>query len=153
MKPPYLSPKLLGGTRKPGASWRDRGDKLRDLKRWDEAAQAYGRHLEQHPEDVAIWIQHGHMLKEAGHLTKAIASYNRSEELDPGDADRDIHLFHLRERLATIVESGEAPAAAEEDAEPPSPMARPRFSLPQHVPPGPGTLDATLIADRLRKQP
>jgi tetratricopeptide (TPR) repeat protein len=80
--------------------WRRKGDASREARNWLEAAHAYERYLNIEPSDDAIWVQYGHALKEAGILRSALIAYERSRELNPNDLDRDIHLFHLEQRIS-----------------------------------------------------
>lgn len=66
------------------------------------AAQAYEEHLFLHADDLAIWVQLGHALKEAGRLGDALAVYEHSARISPDDGDRDTHLLHLRTRIAHL---------------------------------------------------
>jgi glycosyltransferase involved in cell wall biosynthesis len=67
--------------------WLKAADAARDRRDWTAAALAYGHYLRQLPEDGPIWIQHGHMLKEAGLLGPAAESYERAMVLMPSDPD------------------------------------------------------------------
>jgi tetratricopeptide (TPR) repeat protein len=71
------------------------GDRNRDLKKWNEAAEAYAQHLELHPEDDAIWIQCGNCFKEAGNFVRSLAAYKKAEELNPKSFDIHLQLGHL----------------------------------------------------------
>ena len=42
-----------------------------------------------------MWVQYGHVLKEAGKAAEAEAAYRRSIILDPHSADAHLHLGHL----------------------------------------------------------
>jgi len=66
---------------------------------WSTAADSYRMYLATVPDDVRAWIQYGHALKEAGHLTEAEAAYGHAIELDPADNDAPLHLAHLLRRL------------------------------------------------------
>jgi glycosyltransferase involved in cell wall biosynthesis len=69
-------------------------DRRRDAGDWRGAAAAYAAHLERHPGDWAIWVQHGHCVKEAGDPLGALASYRRAEAGLPGDADLPLQIGH-----------------------------------------------------------
>lgn len=71
-----------------------RADRLRDARDWRGAAAAYAAHLERHPEDWPIWVQHGHCVKEAGDPLAALASYRRAEAGLAGDADLPLQIGH-----------------------------------------------------------
>src|SRR3954452_23240737 len=71
------------------------GDTYRDSKKWAEAAAAYCRHLEEAPDDTAIWIQAGNCFKEAGNFAKSLSAYRKAEQLDPGNFEIHLQLGHL----------------------------------------------------------
>ena len=70
------------------------GNQARDARDWAGAADQYRRHLLLSPEDGPIWIQLGHMLKEAGRRPDALLAYQRALELQPGNPDLLLHLGH-----------------------------------------------------------
>jgi tetratricopeptide (TPR) repeat protein len=72
-------------------------DRERDLKHWDRAAVLYEAHLLQadHANDASIWVQLGHMRKEAGHKDQALKAYMKSLELRPDIADTHLQIGHL----------------------------------------------------------
>jgi glycosyltransferase involved in cell wall biosynthesis len=74
------------------------GNAHRDSREWAKAATAYKRHLDANPEDAAIWVQYGHVLKEDGRLHDAEAAYETATVLLPSDPDAWIHLGHLLKR-------------------------------------------------------
>lgn len=78
----------------PGAS-RDDGDRARDEKDWNLAERHYVLHLSNHPDDVPIWIQLGHCLKEQGKLSEAEHAYRHGIELSLNDADAYLQLGHV----------------------------------------------------------
>ncbi|HZF77917.1 MAG TPA: tetratricopeptide repeat-containing glycosyltransferase family protein [Acetobacteraceae bacterium] len=73
---------------------RDEADRLRDLRDWRAATEAYAAYLDLRPEDSEIWIQHGHCVKEAGDPLSAIESYRRAATGRPQDADLQLNLGH-----------------------------------------------------------
>jgi glycosyltransferase involved in cell wall biosynthesis len=77
-------------------SERTAGDFARDRKNWVAAAAAYGRYLQLMPDDGAIWVQNGHMLKEAGLFNRADQSYDRAMKLLPLDPDVRVQRAILR---------------------------------------------------------
>ncbi len=77
---------------------RREGDAARERRDWRGAAIAYRRHLDRHPDAFPIWVQLGHMLKEAGDLDAALASYSRARDLRPDDPDLLLSLGHLHKR-------------------------------------------------------
>lgn len=74
---------------------RDRGDRARDRKAWEEAARFYESHLQSKPEDAAIWVQLGHARKEDGDHLGAEAAYRTALSLVPDEADVSLQLGHL----------------------------------------------------------
>jgi len=46
------------------------------------------------PDDAAIWVQLGHVLKEDGRRAEALESYRKAWELQPSNADILLHLGH-----------------------------------------------------------
>jgi len=70
-------------------------NRARDLRRWPQAAQAYGEALKSAPDLAHIHIQHGHALKELGDLPAAETAYLRALTLRPTSAEPHLHLGHL----------------------------------------------------------
>lgn len=143
-------PSLVPG-RSARLRYRREGDALRGKRNWTEAAQAYERHLGLNPDDHAIWIQYGHVLKEAGQLRSALTAYERSVQLKPADFDRDGHMEHLRRRIQQ-----DGPVASPTGMVPPDgtsrdTAARPRPRTPRPLQDGVATATVGLIADRLRR--
>ncbi|WP_237214476.1 glycosyltransferase [Falsiroseomonas oryziterrae] len=71
-----------------------RADACRDSGDWAGAAELYAAWLARDPQDAAIWIQHGHCVKEAGDPAASLDSYRRAAELRPDDADLAVQLGH-----------------------------------------------------------
>jgi len=69
-------------------------DRARDLQHWQLAARYYREALDQTPDNAPIWVQYGHALKEAGHLSEAENAYRTSLDLDAGVADTHLQLGH-----------------------------------------------------------
>jgi|GEM_PF-5297125 len=82
--------------------YRARGDRLRDTRYWAEAAEAYGQHLAQHPNDFAIWVQRGNCLKDAGDYTGALMAYSQAIRLEPENADVYLQMGHLAKLSGAI---------------------------------------------------
>ena len=80
-----------------------RGNVARDRGEWVTSARAYRAYLDAHPENVAVWIQYGHALKESGDLFGALDAYRRSSVLSPDDLDRDRIKRELEDRLALLL--------------------------------------------------
>jgi tetratricopeptide (TPR) repeat protein len=70
-------------------------DAARDARRWVEAAEGYEAVLKRDPQVAPIWVQYGHMLKEAGQRDEARRAYERALELEPGNADTHLQMGHL----------------------------------------------------------
>ena len=97
------------------------GDRARDRQAWAEAAALYRKHLLLMPDDAAIWVQLGHMLKEGGQPHEALSAYSTSATLRPGDNDVLLHLGHAMmavgdshngiERIRESATAGNAQAA------------------------------------------
>lgn len=75
-----------------------RADRLRDGKRWAAAAVAYRRALAIEPHHAAIWVQHGHSVKESGRVQDALASYERASILDTECADAALQFAYCLHR-------------------------------------------------------
>lgn len=72
-----------------------RADQARDAGDWDLAARLYREALDRNPQRGSIWIQYGHVLKEAGRLAEAEAAYRRAMSCDPADSEPHLHLGHV----------------------------------------------------------
>jgi tetratricopeptide (TPR) repeat protein len=82
--------------------YRARGDRLRDTRYWAEAAEAYGQHLADHPDDFAIWVQRGNCLKDVGDYSGAVRLTVRRSAVEPGDAECYRQMGHLAKLVATL---------------------------------------------------
>jgi hypothetical protein len=77
------------------------GDRARDARQWELAAQLYREGLDRDPRNPHIWVQYGHALKESGELrdpdklAQAELAYRRALSLDPGAADTYLQLGHI----------------------------------------------------------
>jgi tetratricopeptide (TPR) repeat protein len=99
-------------------SHRSVGDSHRDRQEWREAAKAYARHLEIHPEDDAIWIQCGNCFKEAGDFARSLAAYKTAEQLNSANFDVHLQLGHFNKitgRLSEALKSYEQAALLNPD--------------------------------------
>jgi glycosyltransferase involved in cell wall biosynthesis len=95
---------------------RELGDAARDAKDWPSAETAYENHLRSTPEDMAIWVQYGHSLKEQGKLIDAEAAYRRAIDLIPNDADAHLQLGHLLKAQGKLIDAERAYALSMEIA-------------------------------------
>jgi glycosyltransferase involved in cell wall biosynthesis len=71
------------------------------------SAQYFGALVAKWPLEAAAWVQLGHALKESGRLREAERAYVEALRLEPGKADTELHLFHLRKniiRLGLLIE-------------------------------------------------
>lgn len=80
----------------------DEADRLRDARDWGGAARLYAEWLATHPQDWAIWIQHGHCVKEQGDPDGALASYRQAERGLPRDADLQMQIGHALKRAGDL---------------------------------------------------
>lgn len=71
------------------------GDAARQRGDWKFAEENYRRHLIHAPDDVAIWIQLGHVVKEQHLYSEAANAYYRAVELNPSDDEAWLHLAHV----------------------------------------------------------
>lgn len=108
---------FLGGERQPPArgaplrasgdrKFRAAGDRARDLGDWVEAEKNYARHVQDAPDDVAIWVQLGNARKELRDYPGALAAYGRAITLDDADPDAHLqqgHALKLAGRLADAI--------------------------------------------------
>ena len=100
--------RLIGATSS-GASSRQllqEADRLRDQRKWRQAAEAYRRVLVLRPDLDPIWIQLGHALKEAADTEGAEVAYRRATYINPRSVDGYVQLGHVQKN------SGRTAAAA-----------------------------------------
>jgi O-antigen biosynthesis protein len=72
-----------------------RADRAKELGQWELAVRLYRRVLGRNPCNPAIWIQYGHVLKEAGRLAEAETAYRSAVTYNKRDADPEMHLGHV----------------------------------------------------------
>ncbi len=70
-----------------------RADRARDLGQWEIAARLYRRALDRNPGRSEIWVQYGHVLKEAGQRDAELA-YRRALADEPRVGDIHLQLGH-----------------------------------------------------------
>lgn len=58
-------------------------DAARDVDEWEGAARAYAKALASAPQLSHVWVQYGHMLREAGRREEARDAYERAVTLEP----------------------------------------------------------------------
>jgi len=67
-------------------------DRARDARHWHLAAAHYQKALRRNPCNPPIWVQYGHVLREAGRLAEAEAAYRMALVYDPRSADSHLQL-------------------------------------------------------------
>ncbi len=87
------------GPRLKGGEFQLLGDRARDRGEWVEAGVHYRAFLGHNPEAFPIWVQLGHVSKEAGNPIAAEQAYLRAVELRPTDADLLLNLGHLMKAI------------------------------------------------------
>jgi lipopolysaccharide biosynthesis protein len=75
------------------------GDLARDNGEWVAAAEHYRLYLARDPGCFQIWVQLGHMLKEAGRRSEAAAAYDEALKINSVDADLLLQLGHLNKLM------------------------------------------------------
>ncbi|WP_284948087.1 glycosyltransferase family 4 protein [Acidisoma cladoniae] len=90
-----------------GQSLRSKGDAARDARDWAGAEKAYRDFLSSKPDDAAIWVQYGHILKEQDKSSDAERAYRKAVALRPDDGDPSLHLAHLLKRMGRLSEATE----------------------------------------------
>jgi len=71
------------------------GNIARAQQDWSRAADAYRRALTYEPHLQHLWVQLGHMEKEAGHIDLAASAYEEAARLRPEDAEPLLQLGHM----------------------------------------------------------
>jgi len=87
-------------------------DRLRDSRRWAEAAEHYRLALVAKPRWTAIRVQLGNMLKEAGYHVDAEQAYRGAISEEPENADTHLQLGHALKLQSRHNEAREAYLAA-----------------------------------------
>ncbi|WP_267389669.1 glycosyltransferase [Sphingomonas sp. GC_Shp_3] len=91
-----LHPKSNGvRVRRATAAYIRTGNIARGRQDWSRAASAYRRALEREPHLQHLWVQLGHMEKEAGEIDRAADAYQEAARLRPDDAEPLIQLGHM----------------------------------------------------------
>jgi GT2 family glycosyltransferase len=67
-------------------------DQARDQGQWERAAAYYQVALRRNSQNPPIWVQYGHVLKEAGNVAAAERTYRRAIACDPRLADCHLQL-------------------------------------------------------------
>ncbi|MEG3085510.1 glycosyltransferase [Sphingomonas sp. PB2P12] len=71
------------------------GNAARDHQDWQSAAVAYRHALAREPHLQHVWVQLGHMEKEAGEIDQATRAYEEAARLRPDDTEPLLRLGHL----------------------------------------------------------
>ncbi len=71
------------------------GDAARTRQDWQAAAGAYRAALAREPQLSHVWIQLGHMEKEAGTIDRAEAAYREAAQQSANDPEPLLHLGHM----------------------------------------------------------
>ncbi len=85
-----------------------RGDRARARRAWAEAADAYAEAVRHSPDRASIWVQLGHMRKEAGDLPAAERAYGRALRLEPSNADTWLNAAYLLKALDRPLDAARA---------------------------------------------
>ena len=97
MKHPFkrLLQTLSGKRHRSDRRERKSGDAARDRADWATADRHYSKHLSCYPDDFAIWVQCGHVRKEARNYAGAREAYLTAHRLRPLDPDLMLCRGHL----------------------------------------------------------
>lgn len=79
---------------------------------WENSASLYQKILEDHPENIAAWVQYGHALKESGNLRSAESAYRVALSLKPILSDTHLQLGHVLKLQGRVDEAVAAYAQA-----------------------------------------
>jgi len=93
-------------------AFRAEGDRLRDERRWKEAALSYAAYLDAKADDWPIWVQYGHCLKEAGDVAGGLGAYHRALTLEGNNSDLHLQIGHALKLLGAHENALEAYGAA-----------------------------------------
>jgi ADP-heptose:LPS heptosyltransferase/GT2 family glycosyltransferase/tetratricopeptide (TPR) repeat protein len=67
-------------------------DQARDARQWELAVRYYQTALYRNPKNPPIWVQYGHVLREAGHLAEAERAYRTALTQGPANPDSRLQL-------------------------------------------------------------
>lgn len=81
------------------------GDAARARQDWSAAAQAYAAALSREPDLHHLWVQLGHMEKEAGRPGPAETAYREAARLLPDDPEPFLHLGHMAKARSEPVDA------------------------------------------------
>jgi tetratricopeptide (TPR) repeat protein len=77
-------------------------DKMRDMKQWGSAAEAYRKVIDFTPNAASIHVQLGHALKESGDYAGAELAYRSAFAIEPSNPEIPLQLGHLFNRKGDI---------------------------------------------------
>ncbi|HEX7852047.1 MAG TPA: hypothetical protein VF485_20110, partial [Sphingomonas sp.] len=86
---------LVSGMAGPAHKFIRQGNEARGRRDWEEAARNYALAVQVSPRLGRIWVQLGHMRKEAKMLDEAKAAYQQAIALMPFDSDVHLQMGHL----------------------------------------------------------
>jgi tetratricopeptide (TPR) repeat protein len=90
-----------------GRDYVRRADQARDARQFARAAFLYEEALRHLPQRDDLYVQHGHMLKEAGDPAGAEQAYRLAAERMPRDADLALQMGHLFKSQGEIARAEE----------------------------------------------
>lgn len=92
----WIRPRSNGmPVRRRTAAWIRAGDTARTSQDWGKAAHHYRQALVSEPHLYHLWVQLGHMEKEAGAIDRAAAAYEEAVRLGARQAEPLLHLGHM----------------------------------------------------------
>lgn len=92
----WIRPRSNGIPVRRGTAARIRaGDAARASQDWSRAARDYRLALDEEPHLYHLWVQLGHMEKEAGAIERAAVAYEEAARLKAGQAEPLLHLGHM----------------------------------------------------------
>jgi tetratricopeptide (TPR) repeat protein len=94
-----------------GVLWRQRGNTLYDMKRYQVALASYDEALRLDPEESTYWQSRGSTLQKLSRYPEAVEAYQRANALTPGNAEA---LMGLSSALRSAKRYSEAYASAEQ---------------------------------------
>ncbi len=83
----------------------EKADRARDAAQWRLASAAYAEALRLNPALPHVWVQYGHVAKEAGDLVGGEKAYRRAMSQGLDDADIHLQLGHILKLQGRLVEA------------------------------------------------
>lgn len=81
------------------------GNIARSQQNWSSAARSYQQAVTREPHLQHLWVQLGHMEKEAGQIDQAITAYEYAAHLQSDDPEPLLHLGHIAKAWRQPVEA------------------------------------------------